>query len=188
MTTSARTWTLAAIALLVGAALLWENRTGRKAHAPQGGSEAPSRGQIAVLRQKLAEADDLRSHKGEIVAAYQRLAPGYVEIAARLVALVAAGDDPRQTAEKAIRGAMEGAEIKSLLMGDPEVLGEGVYRLSVTIQLDTGFTEPLLRALWWLGHPDHGAAWEELSLIVDPKEGKVSLTGRLSLLAIEAPE
>lgn len=184
-----RTAVLLGISLVLGALLVWDTRTGGVGKA---GGELQADGGLedktAMLRRKLRESKSLRHSRAAIESGYQQLAPGYVENAARLLTLHTQGNDPKKVAEETIRDIAAGVDITRLLVGEVRQVGDGVRRISASLQIDSTDSAAFMKTLWVLGNPSYGMVWDELNIIADPQEARLSLVGKLDLLVVEAAE
>jgi len=177
------------IALLVGAACLGAlvvydyRERGRPAEMPAAGTrdKAPPIG-----------ADHWRSvlaSREAIDRAYAGAAVPYAEMAAGLWTFSLEPGDPRQALEAAIRDRLAGGtRVEELLIGEPEILGAGVFELEARLKLAAGSTANAFEALWGLGEPGYGLRWRSFSVQPGPANAHIEIIGELSAVVVQAVE
>lgn len=191
-----KTLILLLVALLLGALVYFDNQD-------LGDDEAPTVSQAPIARGvDVAEGERFRQQilgyqrvlgaKEQINDTYQSLAFSYA-IAMSDLETFDEGDglEPKAIAGKAVRNllaGLPGVTVKRLTLGTPRVQGEGVFTVSVTVELEGLTHQGALGSLMTLGQRTKGLVWEDFDLRAYPDERKINLSGRLLAVVVKSAE
>lgn len=129
--------------------------------------------------------------KDRIETAYQNLAVDYAVHMAELATFSTQSQAPADVIMDLIRQRVareDGVTIKRMSAGEVRNQGEGVHKISTSIELESLTHQGAIHALMGLGVPSEGLAWESFSLHADADKHKVNISGRILGVVIEAAE
>lgn len=191
-----KTLTLLLVALLLGALVYYDNQdwggeeSSMSATPPAAGGEGVVDGER--FRQQVLGYQRILGAKQQINDTYNALAFSYAVVMADLETFVD-GDtlEPKAIAGKAVKvllGGLTGVTVKRLTFGTPRARGEGVFSVSVAVELEGLTHQGAIGSLMALGQPSKGLVWESFDLRAYPDEQKINLSGKLQAIIVQAAE
>lgn len=192
---NARTAALAAVALLLVAATVYDYTVKRGDSAPPGEAGGlvppqPARpGRVAALSEEAAELKHFLAYAPQVRARYSAIAAPYAESVATFAALYPAGASPAESAKKGVAALLpKNVEMSDFMVARAEPGDKGATWLNATLVLDSGDSEAFGKAVLALGDAANGSVWKELTIAADAERRTLRASGQLALLAVEQAE
>lgn len=190
-TSPSRLWILCLVAAVLAGFLFWPQAS------LDAGTERGESGlggkfrQWQELRQNLAEWTYLTAAQTEIETAYFQTATAYADRMAGLVVLSAPGSnsnasDTEAALNEKLRELTSPNDLQLTLSEAENFQSQKRYLADITIK--TQSSEGAAQLLQRLANPHSGTQWRQFNMTADRNAREITITGRLSVLAIEAAE
>jgi len=191
-----KTLILLFVALLLGALVYYDNHDWRSEEDSMNAA-APAAQETDVadgerFRRQILDYQRVLGAKEEINDTYNSLAFSYAVAMADLETFVESDTlEPKAIAGKAVKELLRGlagVTVKRLTLGTPRAQGEGVFTVSVAVELEVLNHQGAIGSLIALGQPAKGLLWETFDLRAYPDERKINLSGKLLAVVVKAAE
>ena len=144
------------------------------------------------FRERMRSLQRVLEAEGDIQSAYQDLAVSYATNMAERATFYEGGDArPKRVAGDAVRRLLEplqGVSVRHQTFGEPRKRGNGVFTVSVDIELEALTHQGAIESVMVLGQPRRGLVWQELDLQADPERQKVNIKGQLLAVIVQSAE
>jgi hypothetical protein len=176
-----RSMILALLALVLMGAVVWRWR-----QAP----ETPARSAVDIGA-RVANLRRVAAAEDAINTTYAEQGYAYAQAMVALATMKRKGEPDRAFVERLLRARFDGTiapDELTLQTGEAQPLGDGVTRVPVDLTFTAHSDRQALDTLVALGLPETGFAWDEFSMLSDPHARKITVSGRLNALVVEAVE
>lgn len=140
---------------------------------------------------RVLELRRIEASREAITSAYADIALVYVERMSNVIMFAPAINDPAGLAEQRIAATLGEREIVLQSAVSVETVAEiadGVHKFRAVVSFETESSQQALEALYALGNPRHGLAWERLTVTADADLRRIIIDGVIGGLVIESAE
>ena len=145
----------------------------------------------ATVEERLRGLQRAVQTRQDIERVYREVAGGYASRVAELDTLMLESGDPRRAALAVLNRrlrAIRHLQVRQATAEEPRPQGDGISLVSVALSLEAPTHEAAMQAVLDIAHPGRGYAWEELDVEADAEEKRVSISGKVLAVMVEAAE